>query len=388
MQELKFPDGFLWGSATSSYQIEGGIEKNDWAQAARDGRVPAAGKACDSYNRYEEDFDIARSLSQNAHRFSIEWSRIEPEEGKFDEQAIEHYRKVMQALRDRGMEPFVTLYHWTLPIWFVERGHWLADDSHKIFARFVEKVAGEYKDLVTYWITINEPLIYSNGGFLRGNWPPFNKNIFRSLKVLRRLVMSHNVAYDIIKQTNPNARIGIAKNNINFESDHNPLNYLVSRFMIYFWNHRFLGKIQHKQDFIGLNYYFHKKFGSKDIYKKSDMDWDIYPQGMYNLLMELKRYHKPIYITENGLADAKDQNRTKFVKDHLYWVHRAINPPAGDGADVRGYFYWSLLDNFEWTHGFDPRFGLVEMNYDTMERRIRSSAYEYKKICESNSLEF
>lgn len=382
LEKLKFPHGFLWGAATSSYQVEGRIENNDWAQAARDGRVPMTGRACDQYNRYEEDFDIARELGQNAHRFSIEWARVEPEEGRFDEGAIEHYRKVLQALRARGLEPLVTLWHWTLPLWFVRRGGWLAKDSHKVFARYTAKVAGEYQGLVRFWITINEPMVYANGGFLKGHWPPFKKNIFGFLKVVDNLAMSHNLAYKKIKSVQPSAQIGIAKHQINFEANNNPAHRLLAKFLIWFWNHRFLAKISHSQDFIGVNYYFHRKFGDKNQYEKSDLGWDIYPRGIYNILTELKKYHKPIYITENGLADATDTKRAKYIRDHLSWVGRAIH----DGVDVRGYFYWSLLDNFEWAHGFEPRFGLVEMNYDTMERKIRPSAYEYKKICENNKL--
>ncbi len=403
---LNFPKNFLWGSSTSAYQVEGGIGpvrslahdkvaspedlgeatsngvENDWSEAARQGKVPFAGRACDSYNRYEEDFDIAKSLGQNAHRFSIEWARVEPEEGKFDEQAIDHYRKVLQALRDRGLEPVVTLYHWTLPLWFVKKGSWLAKDSHQTFGSFVERVVSEYKDLVKFWITLNEPMVYASGGFLRGNWPPFVRSPVVFLRVISRLTTSHDVAYDKIKSISATAQVGIAKHNINFESNANPIYQLAAKFMIWFWNHRFLRKIAKKQDFLGLNYYFHRKFGDSTIHEKSDLNWDIYPAGIRNLLLELQQYNKPIYIFENGLADAKDEKRAKFIRDHLTWVHRAIQ----EGIDVRGYFYWSLLDNFEWAHGFGPRFGLVEMNYATMERHIRLSAYEYKKICESNAI--
>ena len=196
------------------------------------------------------------------------------------------------------------------------------------------------------------------------------------------LVTSHNVAYKKIKAIAPNLKIGIAHNTKSYESNRNPFNRLMSRLANYFRNRRFLLKIKDSQDFIGVNYYSHRGFGEKILHEKTDMGWEMYPRGLYNVLMRLKRYGRPIYITENGLADAADIKRAKFIKDHLYWVNRAIH----DGVDIRGYFYWSLLDNFEWARGFNPRFGLVEMNYDTLERRIRPSAYEYKKICESNSL--
>ena len=254
------------------------------------------------------------------------------------------------------------------------------------FARYCEYVVSRLGESVIFWITINEPMVYVSGGFLRGKWPPFKRwhpiiHGAHFLKVIKSLTMSHNAAYEKIRKLNPNFKIGIAKNNINFESNNNPINRLVSSLAIWFWNQRFLKKI--KQDFIGLNYYFHKKFGDSHKYDKSDLGWDIYPKGIYNVLSELKGYNLPVYITENGLADTADTKRAKYIKDHLGWVSQAIH----DGVDVRGYFYWSLLDNFEWADGFGPRFGLVEMNYDTMERKIRPSAYEYKKICESNSLE-
>lgn len=390
---MKFPKSFLWGSATSAYQVEGGIENNDWAEAARQGKIPPAGRACDHYNRYEEDFDIAKSLGQNAHRFSIEWARIEPEEGRFDERAIEHYRSVLRALHDRGLEPFVTLWHFNLPVWFARMGGFENKKAAFYFERYCEyvmsKLAASTKTTasqggigVRFWITINEPIVYASQGYLRGGWPPFKKNIFRFIKVVDNLAVSHNVAYKKIKSIQPLAQIGIAKNQFNFEADRNPINRLLAKFLIWFWNHRFIGKISESQDFIGINHYFYKKFGGKNIHEKSDMGWDIYPKGIYNVLMELKRYHKPIYITENGIADATDTKRTKFIKDYLYWIYRAIH----DGIDVRGYFYWSLLDNYELHHGFKYRFGLIEMDYETMERKIRPSAHEYKRICEANSL--
>jgi len=385
-----FPKNFYWGSATSSYQVEGGVENADWAEAGRQGKAPVAGRACDHYSLYEKDFDIVKELGQNAHRFSIEWSRIEPEEGKFDEKEIEHYRKVLQALRDRGIEPFVTLWHFTLPLWFAKKGGFENPKAPEIFARYcgyvVEHLGCPDSDIdaslgsnpkntlrqrdwgVKYWITMNEPMVYASQGYLKGQWPPFKRNFFTFKKVIKTLISSHLASYNISK-----VKIGIAKNNIYFENF--PL-------INHFWNFYFLNKIKNHLDFIGLNYYFHRKlFGNenKDI---SDTGWEIYPKGIYHLLRDLKSCNLPIYITENGLADAKDAKRKKFIKEHLFWTHKAIE----EGVDLRGYFYWSLLDNFEWAHGFEPRFGLVEVDYKTMERKIRPSAWEYKKICETNSL--
>lgn len=382
MESLKFTDDFLWGSATSSYQVEGGIENNDWTEAARAGRVPAAGQAADHWHLYKKDFDIARELRQNAHRFSIEWARVEPEEGKFNEQAIKHYRDVLRALRARGLEPFVTLWHFTLPIWFSKKGGFENRKAPEIFARYCSHVVEQLGDIAKFWITINEPTVYAGESFVHGHWPPFKKNFLTSIKVINTIAVSHNLAYKKTKIANPNLKIGLAFNTKSYESDESPFNRLLSILANYFRNHWFLLKIRKNQDFIGANYYFHRKFGEKYLHEKTDMGWEIYPKGIYNVLMQLKKYRKPIYITENGIADAKDTKRAKFIKDHLHWVHRAIH----DGVDARGYFYWSLLDNFEWAHSFGPRFGLVEVNYQTQERHIRPSAYEYKKICENNSL--
>ncbi len=377
-----FPKGFLWGSATASYQVEGGIENNDWAKAGREGKVPPAGISSDHYNRYEKDFDIAQSLSQNTHRLSIEWARIEPHEGQFDEKEIEHYRRVIQSLKRRGLEPFVTLWHFTLPIWFADKGGFENEESPKIFARYCKYVVSKLGDEAEFWMTINEPLIWASGSYFRGKWPPFKKNIFKFIRVQSSLVESHTLAFKSMKEINSNLKIGIAKNNMYFGADNKVWNIIAKNFMNWFWNERFLDKISGHQDFIGLNHYFYVKFGDKDKLPKTDMNWDIFPEAIYKCLVQLKKYNKPIYITENGIADEKDVMRGDFIKDYLKFVKKAID----EGVDVKGYFHWSLLDNFEWSFGFDKKFGLVEIVPKTLERKIRSSAYIYKKIAENNSI--
>ncbi|MBI4692375.1 MAG: glycoside hydrolase family 1 protein [Candidatus Terrybacteria bacterium] len=372
---FKFPKNFYWGAATSAYQVEGGIDNCDWA------KVYPAGAACDHYNRYEEDFDIAKSLGHNAHRFSIEWSRIEPEEGRFNEKEIEHYKNVIMALKQRGVEPFVTIWHWPVPLWLRDKGGWENKKTIEYFFHYVDKIMLSLKSIqVKFWITLNEPEIYASNSYLKGVWPPQKKNFLSYIKVLRNLIKAHCEAYKIIKKINPGAQVGIAKNNIYFEG-------WLALFIDWWWNFYFLNQIRNFQDFIGLNYYFHNrikgfKFNQNENRETSDMGWEIYPKGIYHVLKDLKKYNKPIYITENGLADAKDEKREKFIKEHLQWAHKAIQ----EGVDLRGYFYWSLLDNFEWDKGFWPRFGLVEIDYQTLERKIRPSALEYKKIIKTNGL--
>ena len=384
---FKFPEGFLWGSATASYQVEGGIFNNDWAMAAKDGRLMPAGSATDHYNRYKEDFDIAKSLGHNAHRISIEWSRIEPEEGKFDHKEIEHYREVIRALKERGITPLITLWHFTLPVWFVTKGGFASKDSPALFSRYCKHVVDELNDKDIIWSTMNEPIVWSTFSYLWGQWPPFE--LFKTgvfLKVIRNLVKSHKHAYEEIKEQTPEASVGIVKNNMYMHvSKYSKLNIFahINKWVNnYLWNIYFMKKIKNHIDSIGLNYYFHTEFGKKEKYVKNDMGWDLYPEGLQFVLEDLKKYNKPIYITEAGIADKKDYLRAEYIKDLVVSIYKSIE----NGVDVRGFMYWSLLDNYEWVYAYSKKFGLVEVNMLTKERKIRSSAYEYKKICESNSV--
>ena len=399
MSEIKFPKNFLWGAGTSSHQVEGG-NVNDWSKWEKgnaeglakksetywqpwqkekfpemlQSRNYISGRACDHYHRFKEDFDIAKELNHNAHRFSIEWSRIEPKEGFIDEKEIEHYRQVLIALKERNIEPFVTLYHWTLPNWLAEKGGWLNPKTPYYFDRYVKIISENLFDYVNFWITLNEPSLYASNSYLKGNWPPEKKSIFKYFRVVNNLVKAHKLAYRALHLIDLECKVGIAKNNIYFEN---------IPFIDCFWNKYFLNKIKNEQDFIGLNHYFHQTlFGNKNE-SVSDMGWEIYPEGIYRVLKELKKYNKPIYITENGLADKDDQKREKFIKDYLIWIYKAIE----EGVDVRGYLHWSLLDNFEWDKGFWPRFGLVEVDFKTFERKIRPSAYKYAKICKDNKID-
>lgn len=415
MEEYKFPEGFKWGSATSAHQTEGD-NHNDWSEWEQSekrikslkfkGLNPAdfiSGKACDSYNRYEEDFDIAKKLNQNIHRFSIEWSRIEPKEGRFDREAMHHYVNVVKALRERGLEPMVTLWHFTNPIWFAEKGGWLNEKSPEIFTRYIKYVVDNLKDRVGLWITFNEPTtIYSAYAYLRGLWPPHHKNPLSMLTATDNFIKAHTLAYQEIKKvysilqlqgsaldTSHNVMVGFAESNTFVVIGRGWFKRLAGRVYNYFRNLRFISKVAPYCDFIGLNYYNldRRLFKNFDVLPKQQLvpskNWELYPKGIYHRLMELKKFKKPIFITENGIPNVTDEERVSFIKDHLCWILKAVH----DGVDVRGYIYWSLLDNFEIIDGFPVRFGLVEVNYDTFERKIRPSAWEYAKICKTNQLE-
>lgn len=406
MNEKRFPEGFYWGAATSAFQVEGGIQNMDWEEAAAKGLVPDLGRAADHYNRYEADFDLVKSLGHNAHRFSIEWARIEPEEGKFNIEAIEHYRKVLRALRDRDIEPFVTLWHFTLPLWFSHSGGFERKDAPEIFARYCAFVVEHLSDLCHNFSTINEPNVYASHGWLYGAWPPFRRgqllwlkfgkedgtwrsaqitshaNIIRYFRVVNNLARAHNLAHDRIKTVAPAVDVSIVKHVRVFESNWNPFNKFLAIIARYIQSGYFMNRVIYKCDSVGLNYYRHTKFGDTRTYQLTDMGWKVYPEGIEFALKYLWRYRKPIYITEAGLADAKDVMRTEYIKKQVAATWQAIQ----DGVDVRGHLYWSFMDNYELALGYEKRFGLVEIDYDTLERKIRPSAYVYKEIIERNAI--
>jgi beta-glucosidase len=347
-----------------------------------------SGRACDHYNRFEADFNLAKMGGHTAHRFSLEWSRIEPEEGVFDEKEIEHYRQVISALRKRGIEPFVTLWHWTHPVWLEEVGGCENGKFPEYFARYAEKIVEELGTEVQFWITLNEPDVVASHAFLKGVWPPQKKSIIKYITVMRRLAKTHRKAFAAIKNKSPQAQVGIAKHQVAFQVLRpTVLNNFLKKVGHYFWNQWFLDKIKNHQDFIGLNHY-NRNVVDNGFYKNpnervTDFGWEFYPESIKQVLLELKKYDNPVYITENGLADADDSQRGEFLKRSLKSISEAID----EGVDVRGYLYWSFLDNFEWDKGFWLRFGLVKIDYATQERKPRPSFFAYKKIIENNGVE-
>lgn len=388
MATLKFPEGFLWGASVSSYQVEGGIEQCDWSK-----EFPA-GKACDYYNNYEKFFNLAQELNHNTHRLSLEWSRVEPREGEFDEQALLTYKYMLQYLHRRKIKTFVTLWHFTLPLWMEAKGGWLSPEMPQCLARYAKKCAEVLGDEADFWITINEPMIYTTMAYVLGEFPPREKSAWRAMCLVKSFPRVHGAMYDAIKEVLPQAQVGWSENYSYIESyDKNFLARTLTRIWDYIRNGWLLDRTKDKQDFLGVNYYFHDRVKFKFRYpyifvqnvnkQVSDIGTEIYPKGLYYVLKKLSKYNKPIYITENGIADAEDKKRTRFIKDHLFWTHKAI----GQGADVRGYLHWSLVDNFEWQNGFSPRFGLVKMDYETLTTTVRGSAQIYAQICSTNQLE-
>lgn len=396
--DLKFPSQFFWGCATSAHQIEGGLT-NDWSEWEKS---PArlkelsknklnhfefiSGAAANSFENNNADIACMRDLNLNAYRFSVDWSRIEPENGKFNQEALDYYLDFIKKLRAHNIEPFVTLWHWPLPTWLRDLGGWESKEIVKYFDRFTKVVATHLNSEVNFWTTLNEPTVYAGMSYLTGVWPPQKKNPLAYWNVLSNLIKAHRSAYQTLKSIDSNNQVGIAHHLIYFEPYKNrSINRLLKKMIGWWMNERFINKTEKYQDYIGLNYYFHHQinfgFGNYHKYEKSsDLDWGLHPEGIYHLLKELHKYNKPIYITENGLADKGDQHRSWYIREILNNTHRAIN----ESVLVKGYFHWSLIDNFEWAYGIHPRFGLYEVDYKTFERRSRSSAEYYGDICKNN----
>jgi beta-glucosidase len=398
------PQGFLLGTATSSHQIEGGNDRNDWAlfeaQPGRIARGEKSGKADDHWNRVADDIELMKKIGANAYRFSVEWSRVEPTPGTWDEAAWRHYSDEIDRLHDAGIVPMVTLLHFTLPGWLAERGGLTAPDFPTAFASFAGEAAARLGPAVGFFCTLNEPNVAMYNGYVRGTFPPGERSNAGAVAAYAGMLRAHAEAAGAIRENNSLARIGIAMNLIAFEPKRpfNLLDDVVTRIASDAFNWAFLdsvvaGRIRFRApgfpgldeplaelsgslDFVGVNYYRRDIVsfapGQPGLLKnepgdgeRTDLGWEIHPKGLVTLLREVHgRYGRPIFVTENGLADAGGARRGAFVKDHLAAIAVAVR----EGIDVRGYFHWSLLDNFEWAEGFAPRFGLYRVDYATLER--------------------
>jgi beta-glucosidase len=410
----QFPRGFLWGAATSSHQVEGGNRWNDWWVYEQSGRLPhASGTACLHYEQFEQDFDLARSWGHNAHRFSIEWSRIEPTEGDWNLEALAHYREVIRALRERGLEPVVTLHHFTNPAWFSRRGGWLRRDSATLFARYVEYTIRNLSADVRYWLTINEPTIYVMQGYINGEWPPFFKSAWiKAGIVFRNLARAHVCAYRALHRNGSQIMVGFA-HNAPFIVPCNPgrkSDRVAATLRNMVWNRAFFhligtrrrhsGQTAGNLDFIGLNYYTRTAvrssgWGIGSLLGRtcqllhhhgqgpiSATGWEVYPRGLRAVLENFSRFGLPLLVTENGIATDDESLRRDFVMRHLESLAGALEQQV----NVIGYLYWSLIDNFEWALGTTPRFGLAEIDYNTQQRLPRPYVEDFSRVCRENQL--
>lgn len=400
-----FPEGFLWGVATAAYQFEGGNDRSDWARWERvPGRIQdgsTVGLGADHWHRWAEDLDLCREMGNNAHRLSVEWARLEPEEGKWDGEAFLHYAEVLRGLKERGMKVMLTLWHFTLPGWFADIGGWESPRAIDLYLRFVREVARRLGDHVDFWCTMNEPNVYASQGYLSGGWPPGIKSVIRSQLVSLKLAKAHRRAYRALHEEldrgGLRAQVGLAQNAISIEAydQHSLLDWLGVQIIDFWWNHLYHALTHGCHDFIGLNYYFHfrlKKFTwpptsffvevRRERRDTSDVGWELNPAGIFRVLRDYERYKLPIYITENGLPSQNDDRRKRLIVATLKEAYHAIH----SGVDLRGYFFWSLTDVFEWEKGYVAKFGLCEIEPGTLNRKPRGSYSVYREICRANGL--
>jgi beta-glucosidase len=406
--ERSFPAGFLWGTATAAHQVEGDNSNCDWWEFEQQpGRIhdgDRSGIACDHYRRYREDFRILRNLHQNAHRLSVEWSRIEPNEGEFDSRQVRHYRDVLGELREQGMQPMLTLHHFTSPIWFAKKGGWAAPGAADAFMPFVRKVVDELGDLVAFWCTINEPNIYANQAYVAGEFAPGRKaDLAGAYRVLGNMRRAHELAYGAIKKRRPDAPVGLSHHKFLFlpasRKRRDGWAAAAAQSVMDRWPlapGRLQRTVDAPCDYVGLAHYwgqavafdplrpgdqFIRRFNPPGA-PETEMGWAADPRWMRKVLNELKDRGKPVYITENGLATHDDAQRQKYLRHILAQVLLAVE----DGVDVRGYFHWTSMDNFEWARGYSQAFGLIEVDRKTMERRPKPSANLYSRIAQANAL--
>ncbi len=413
--KMIFPPDFLWGTATSSHQVEGNNVNNDWwAWEQNNGRFPQnqrSGVACDWWQHAEADLDRAAELGINAHRISIEWSRVEPEPSVFNQAALDRYREILLGMIKRRIEPMVALHHFTNPMWLVEKGDFSSDIVVEYFRRYTAKVVQALGDLVPKWITFNEPMVYFFSRYLTDGYPePQHRGMQAGFTAVCHMLQCHAVAYHTIKEAQPQAQVGMAKNMPVFQAapGRGAVSKWWARQVDYLFNECWLqsmetGRVKRPfgsgtiknlagaYDFIGINYYtrFYVKLppGKEFISREWGEDaivsdghyGEVYPAGLYQMIKRTQKYNKPIYITENGIPDQADKIRPGFILAHLREIWRAIN----FCFPVMGYYHWSLVDNFEWTEGWCQRFGLIEMNPETQERTIRDSGRLYQEICQN-----
>jgi beta-glucosidase len=390
-QDNTFPDGFVWGTATAAHQIEGGNWNNDWWAWEHAPGSPCAepsGDACDSWNRSGDDVALVADLGLGSYRFSVEWSRIEPEEDEWSHAAVDHYRRLCDALRAAGIDPTVTFHHFTTPRWVSARGGWEDPDTAERFAAFCHRLADELGDGMARACTINEPNIVATAGWLLGFFPPGKTDPDLRLRVDDVFVDAHRRAVEAIRAAAPGVPVGLTLS----MTEHTPVDggEQAAAAMEKEMEDVFLDAVD-GDDFLGVQAYSRMRIGPggmvgpEDGVPVLDMGYEYWPQALEACLRRAWTYtggRVPLVVTENGIGTADDEQRIAYVHAALEGVLRAL----ADGVDVRGYTYWSLLDNFEWAYGYRPRFGLVSVDRETFVRTPKPSAAWYREVVRANAL--
>jgi beta-glucosidase len=447
MSKIVFPKDFIWGSATAAYQIEGAYNEDGKGESIWDRFSHTPGNvfeghtgdvACDHYHRYEEDIQLMKELGIKSYRYSISWPRIFPDgKGKLNEKGLDFYKRLTNLLLESGITPAITLYHWDLPQKLQDIGGWTNRDVTDYFTEFSETIIRSLGDVVPMWFTINEPFIAAFLGHLFGIHAPGIKDMRTTLQVGHNLLLSHGKVLKLYRELNQKGQMGISLNlsykypasddpadiaatNLSFgtvgrwfldplykgQYPEDVLRYYENMKVSFSYPEEDMKLISQPMDFLAFNYYSSEfvkhddEMGFTHIdpepgkFEETEMNWLVYPQGLYDLIMYLDReYGKPnIIISENGAAykdeinsngRIEDVKRTKYLIDHLSHAHRAIQ----DGANLKGYYLWSLMDNFEWSFGYSKRFGIIYVDHETQKRIIKDSGYWYKETIANNGFD-
>ncbi|MTI70867.1 MAG: glycoside hydrolase family 1 protein [Firmicutes bacterium] len=423
MDVLKLPKNFLIGTSTSPIQIEGGDISSNWHKWCDYNHIKDGShcsNANDHWNRYENDLKLLEKINVNTYRLGIEWSRIEPREGMFDKEAIAQYRDEILKLKEMKIKPLITLHHFSNPLWVENKGDWENSEIVNYYLRYIEFIVSHLGDLITDWITFNEPCVYLLAGHLIGIWPPGKKEIKSFFKGMNNIITAHIKGYKKIHSIrrkfnfSGETKVGFSKHIRCFESNkNNILNNMLTRLIDYLFHDLIMegmskGKYKFPigfgrypldkgkyYDFLAINYY------SRDILefnimkkpfiirktvktsKKNDLGWEIYPKGLFKICKKYyNKYKMDIYITENGICDNTDKKRIQFIYDHLKEIEKLIN----EGIPIKGYYYWTFIDNFEWLEGESARFGLVYNNFKNQDRTMKRSGEFFSKVCKDKKI--
>jgi beta-glucosidase len=420
----RFPAGFLWGAATAAHQVEGANTNSDWWEWEHKPDAPCpepSGRACEHYTRYPDDIAILADVGLNTYRFSVEWARIEPTEGEYDAGQLAHYRAMTETVRAAGLSPMVTLHHFTLPRWVATRGGWTAAGVPELFGRYCARVVDAIGDLVEWWCTLNEPGNVAVGGYLGAfGWPPGTRDMRSYDAAVAGLLRGHELGLEAIKSRHPAARVGATHGMQEWTAN------TAGRPAMHRARHMFEDvflEAAGDDDYIGVQTYTRvpvelpivlapgawvvanvepvrsrvlpgvlrqsvrgamRPDAADDGIRRTQMGYEFRPEAIAATLRRAASLHpgKDLVVTEHGIATANDEERIEFIERGLAAVAETIE----DGLPVRGYLYWSLLDNFEWAYGYGPTFGLVGVDRSTMQRSVRPSARRLGEIARAGSL--